>query len=369
MITKYKIFETSENKELLSMLKDRRIMYFSLEEALRIADTLIENGFRVFDYKGVGDDWNDWDCFIYESDMFVQSISKKQIPLSFEDFLKLISKKFKKIENSDVDPYGEEEWGYEEIKESKDIKYEVGDKCYYNPKLDVEQRCYRHKGELAIIVKILPESRYLIKFQNGEGFNTSEINLDGLLRKQISEDDPYGEEDWEITESNVNLRKFIKEINKYPTVVYHGTPVEHNFKSMGNIAEGTFFSTYKNLAVEYFDEYWTGSKCGKLYEVILKPDLNLFDTKNMEDCIKIINEFGQLEDCVDNYMGDDDYGYIIDTPEKLYNLGDTWFAIEEKNCLKWLSERYDGVILMESGIQTILIFNPVKEKIISFKEI
>jgi hypothetical protein len=155
---------------------------------------------------------------------------------------------------------------------------------------------------------------------------------------------------------------------KYPTTVYHGTSIEHNFESVGKEANGTFFSTSKGFAIEYCGE-WRGIENGKLYEVILKSNLNLFDTKNIDDCTKLINKFNPLEDKIEDYADDDD-SYIIDTPEKLYNLNNTWFAIEkEEGCLKWLEQQYEGVILFEDGIQNILLFNPVREKIISFKEI
>lgn len=162
--------------------------------------------------------------------------------------------------------------------------------------------------------------------------------------------------------------------DNYPSVVYHGTTKGHDFSSPSGIhndwlksnVKGTFFSTEKYFAEEYMGE-WKGVEDGKLYEVHLKPNLNLFDTKNLDNCKLLIDKFGQFEDDVELYDGDD---YIIDTPERLFELADNWFAIEyQKGCLKWMSKNYDGVIIFENTVKNVILFNPVKEKIISFKEI
>jgi hypothetical protein len=162
---------------------------------------------------------------------------------------------------------------------------------------------------------------------------------------------------------NINESK-----NNYPTKVYHGSSIEHSFEGIGEITNGTFFSEYDYFAAEYMGE-WKGVKDGKLYEVILRPDLNLFNTRNLDDCKKLMKVFSKLEDDIELY-GDDDDEYIIDTPEKLYNFDETWFALEnEPGLLKWLEERYDGVVLLENGVTNVLIFNPVKDKIISYQKI
>lgn len=163
------------------------------------------------------------------------------------------------------------------------------------------------------------------------------------------------------------------DMNDYPSIVYHGTTKGHDFESPAEIHKDylkktkvkcTFFSTESYFAAEYMGE-WKGEENGKLYEVHLKPNLNLFDTKNLENCKLLIDKFGEFEDDVE--LNDD---YIIDTPEKLFHLEDNWFAIEyQKGCLKWLSNNYDGVIVFENMVKNVILFNPVKEKIISFKEI
>lgn len=166
------------------------------------------------------------------------------------------------------------------------------------------------------------------------------------------------------------------DMNDYPSVVYHGTTKEHDFSSPSDIhdewlkagVKGTFFSTESYFAAEYMGE-WKGEEVsyGKLYEVHLKPNLNLFDTKNFENCKLLIDKFGTFEDDIEMCDEDD---YLIETPEKLYKLEDNWFAIEyQKGCLEWLSKNYDGVIVFENMVKNVILFNPVKEKIESYKVI
>lgn len=172
----------------------------------------------------------------------------------------------------------------------------------------------------------------------------------------------------------VSFKIFESKSNSYPTTVYHGTTKAHEFDRTGEEANGTFFSSEDFFAEEYCGE-WKGVEDGKLYEVILKPNLNIFNTENIKNCKILIDKFGAFEDDVEKLQYcDDNNSYIIDTPRKLFNLiadeGDNWFAIEKQpGCLEWLEQNYDGVIIFENEVQNILIFNPVKEKIISFKEI
>jgi len=172
----------------------------------------------------------------------------------------------------------------------------------------------------------------------------------------------------------INFKKYEstlygKDVNNYPEVVYHGTSKEHDFDSPPEIHKDylktnvkcTFFSTEEYFASEYMGE-WRGDEDGKLYEVHLKSNLNLFDTKNFENCKLLIDKFGEFEDDVE--LNDD---YIIDTPEKLFNLEDNWFAIEyQDGCLKWMSENYDSVIVFENMVKNVILFDPVKDKIKSY---
>ena len=141
-------------------------------------------------------------------------------------------------------------------------------------------------------------------------------------------------------------------------IVYHGTPDEHEFNKRGYLSNGTFFSDSKDEAGGY----------GKhLYRVRLKSDLNLLSTNKLEDCELIINNFGPL---VDPYYNEDEEGYYINTAEELYHNSDSWSSIEyDRNLMEWIEGNYDGVWVNEGGTNSLLLFKPVKDKIISIDKI
>jgi hypothetical protein len=141
----------------------------------------------------------------------------------------------------------------------------------------------------------------------------------------------------------------IKTVN--PIIVYHGSYQKHDFTESGDVYNGTFFSTSKSEAQSY----------GKyLYEVTLKPGLNIFDTSNLDDNEQLLNSFNEL---YDDYFQKDESEYCIDTPQKLFKP-DNWNPIERTDgVLDWLNNRYDGVIVFEGGVRNVLLFNPIQDKI------
>lgn len=141
-------------------------------------------------------------------------------------------------------------------------------------------------------------------------------------------------------------------------IVYHGSHIEHDFSSSGDVYNGTFFSTRKEDSMTY----------GKyLYKVTLQPDLKLFDTRKIEDCKLLLDKFGEL---YDDYFNDDEDGYLITTPEQLSDNADNWNPIERTDgVLDWLDGNYDGVIIFEGGTMNILLFSPVNSKILNVKKI
>lgn len=152
-------------------------------------------------------------------------------------------------------------------------------------------------------------------------------------------------------------------ISKQLDIVYHGTDIEHDFSKKGHVTNGTFFSTSKNEASSY-----AGPK-GIIYEVKIRPDLNLFDTNNLYDCKKLLDYFGEL---YDNYYHEEDEkeNYLIDTPEKLYELTDNWSPIENTpDVLEWLDDNYDGAIIYEGGVKNILLFFPIEDKILTINKL
>ncbi len=132
--------------------------------------------------------------------------------------------------------------------------------------------------------------------------------------------------------------------------LYHGTDDKHQFDTHGYLVNGTFFSDQKKTAAKY----------GKyIYEVKFK-DLNLmdliYDKKHISELLK---HFPVLEE--------EDYNLKVTTVEQFYELSDSWGIIESnKDVLEWIKGNYDGVKLLEGGMEhNILVFKPFKDKIVS----
>jgi len=146
---------------------------------------------------------------------------KNTIPNIYSnEYVSLPNKKLKKIQNLEIDPYGEEDWGYEEIKESKKLKYNIGDKVIvdigfgnwagviFNRCLDdlddfnslsycikfEDKHDGTHQGRYELAEypnKIDPEGKcYWVRKSNIKLLNKK---LKKIERPDI---DPFGEEDW-----------------------------------------------------------------------------------------------------------------------------------------------------------------------------
>lgn len=142
-----------------------------------------------------------------------------------------------------------------------------------------------------------------------------------------------------------------EDVSPNDLILFHGTNVEHQFDDSGEIYGGTFFSISRDEASSY----------GKyIYQITLKSNLNIFDTNDINDCQKLIDEFEFL---VDSYYEPDEPEYYIRTAEELQDNPYSWLPIEQtEGVLDWLT-RYDGVWIYEGGIRNLLLFTPVKEKI------
>jgi hypothetical protein len=136
--------------------------------------------------------------------------------------------------------------------------------------------------------------------------------------------------------------------------LYHGTYKEHEFNDYGDLIDGTFFSTSQNEAKSY-GEY--------LYKVRIKDNLSLLDMGNVKDCELLISTFDEL---IDPYYDEDEDGHFITSSDELYNLSDSWSPIERTDgVLDWISGNYDGVWVYEGGVRNLLLFTPVKDKLVS----
>jgi len=138
------------------ILKKYRIDFNTPEEAVEISNILLNLGIAVYGPENIIDHIkkDHWDCFIYEDydDGFEPAFTLAKIEyftelesIDYKKFMDIIKniKKYKKIENPKIDPYGEEDWGWS---------------------LD---------------------EKIITKFKKFESFN---------------EIDPYGEEDWNVND-------------------------------------------------------------------------------------------------------------------------------------------------------------------------
>ena len=74
-------------------------------------------GFSIPDHD-INQVWKHWKAFVGNGKRYClgsKGFHQKPV-IDYEQFLEIVGiKNFKKIERPEVDPYGEEDWGYEEI--------------------------------------------------------------------------------------------------------------------------------------------------------------------------------------------------------------------------------------------------------------
>jgi hypothetical protein len=120
------------------ILKDFIITYDNYHDGIDIARKLVNLGFTISSYDDIITEINRWRCFKkgnrYDFTLALSSESRESINdfypeikhINYEEFYHIIKGvKIKKITNPTLDPYGEEDWGYEEeiIKENMIMNY------------------------------------------------------------------------------------------------------------------------------------------------------------------------------------------------------------------------------------------------------
>lgn len=108
------------------------ISYENANQAVEIADKLVELGYKIYSYNGIGNTANEWTGFSppigddYDYDFVLSTINhnvyRDYKKINYEEFFTMLgvdATKRIKIERPDVDPYGEEDWGFEIKNESK----------------------------------------------------------------------------------------------------------------------------------------------------------------------------------------------------------------------------------------------------------
>ena len=119
--------EIQENTApLFKLIKNCSLLYKNKDEMINIASELKKHGIKT--YTDIYDMTFQYKYYYYDEDekSFVRSISNNRSylkELDYSEFMELVGKKFKKIERPEIDPYGEEDWGYENIEENKNENF------------------------------------------------------------------------------------------------------------------------------------------------------------------------------------------------------------------------------------------------------
>jgi len=221
------------------ILKDFIITYDNYHDGIDIARKLVNLGFTISSYDDIITEINRWRCFKkgnrYDFTLALSSESRESINdfypeikhINYEEFYHIIKRvKIKKITNPTLDPYGEEDWGYEEeiIKENKNYCLNKRVKIKDNSKY--KNQAYNNGGNgfgIIIDYNYSPgDFEFVIRWDNNHinlyRFKDIDI-LDDKKFKRITKPDidPYGEEDWgyeeEIIKENMimNYKRFINE--------------------------------------------------------------------------------------------------------------------------------------------------------------
>ena len=219
------IWENSNNEIsniIIEDLKKHIIVFDNEREMIVIAKALKSIGIEVFNYDEIiNGDVKSFSCFMYDYNHFVRSTSLRgEAKYSYDEFINIvgINKKFKKIENPIDDPYGEEDWGYEEMKENEHHRknFEIGDVVRHK----------KYPGFGVGVVKYIDDTNTIyIEFENktyrgcphtkkDRGWSTNDRNIEWydfinsnkkFKKIENSELDPYGEEDWGWEEIKENV--------------------------------------------------------------------------------------------------------------------------------------------------------------------
>lgn len=133
--------------------------------------------------------------------------------------------RYRKIMRPDVDPYGEEHWGYEKIVQESEAtgKFEVGDIVTHknHKKFGQGVVVYINGQRDTVIINFEKETGHSYEYsERNHGWNTSQDAtymydfLDRGKRIERPDIDPYGEEHWGW-EEEVKENKIIKSFKKY----------------------------------------------------------------------------------------------------------------------------------------------------------
>jgi len=236
-----------------------------------------------------------------------------------QDFIKMfVDKKYKRIEQPDIDPFGEEDWGwkieenveYEETIMFKDL-YNIFDDydamIRYLNEFENNKRVYfigedgiyykdDIKGSSWRVVEYISTSdikRVLVKMSNGQTGNAiglTYLDPTTLYRKykkiEKPEIDPYGEENWGFVEIKESFEDNPEEFEVGDEVVLNGdvrigASFTRRFKGeIGTITKTNDMGSVARTDM-YNDKFGAGSDCryyhGKIYRVKYLTQDNIGD--------------------------------------------------------------------------------------------
>lgn len=135
-IFNYKNWSVNESNDY-DHIKEYIIFFKNNDEMVEIAKKLKELGFEVFNYDGIvnGNASHQYNSFRWTPNkMFSRTITRiivdDQNHIRYDEFIKINNKKYKRIENPELDPFGEEDWGVEEIVQENVKDYKLPDDSF-----------------------------------------------------------------------------------------------------------------------------------------------------------------------------------------------------------------------------------------------
>lgn len=267
------------------------ISFNSKDEMIAVATKLTEMGYELWaSLKRLYDEVNTYTnggYYSYDGQHWLRSCDYRPDTITADEFLKMCNNKYKKKENPIEDPYGEEDWGWEEIKENnKNQHFKVGDrvKYIYN---DYDTDSWYGKNRYyfdlnGVVLDYRDGGRIGIEFDNHLGNDGHTCNglgkpghcqniLPEYLKKmghisikkiEKPDIDPYGEEDWgwEEMKENVNDVKNTETriiFNDLLGIYFNGEyNIMLNWLNDNLTKKRVYFISEENEIYKKFDSWW-----------------------------------------------------------------------------------------------------------------
>ena len=319
------------NVLLKELIKNYFIEYKTGAECKEIIKTLILMGYTVFNSDDILNMSNSriendkWRAYIWNVDKFVRvksnTFNKKN--MTFDEFIKLLNSKIKLKKNPDIDPFGEEDWGYtvqESISNFPNFTVFVKNHVEFK-----DLMVYLQQNGVKWVSGTSPTSMSPMKnvyifyrdtdkriswscdpyLQHGDIIKLSDLKK--IKKKTCPDIDPYDEEDWGYTvqESISNIPNlfsvFVKTHEEFKELMVY---LEQNGAKWTSGIKPTSMSPMKNVYISY-----TNKRITWAYHTFHKE---IGDAMTFDEFSKLFNskiKFKKNPD-IDPYE-EDDWGYTI----------------------------------------------------------